>query len=145
MRGTVTILSAAAIATIASISAASAATPVLKGRWVVTYCEDINRTTCTTVCYAFTKVPDTVASNPNSGTWISNEGDGFAGQWSQSGDRVTFWGASTAGGMKTAIYFRGAFSDPKGLNGSRFMGYTVPNTNVKIGNWHADKVSKCPT
>jgi hypothetical protein len=144
MRKLATALSVTVIATIAGIFCAPAAAPIMGGRWLITVCEDLTRQTCSTVCYAFTKVPGEVASNPQSGTWSSSDADAFSGKWHQRGEDVTFWGTSTANSVKTSAYFKGAFSSRTQLNGSRFIRFVVPNTNVHIGNWHAQKIRNCP-
>jgi hypothetical protein len=123
---------------------AFAATPAMSGRWSIATCDDLDRTKCRTLCYSFTRVPNTVAQNPRSGTWVSNDAVPFNGHWSQLGDHVTFWGAAQTGANPTAIYFRGAFSSRTELNGDRFITFRVPNSAVRVGNWHASRVSVCP-
>jgi len=129
----------AAVVVVYGLATANAGTPLMKGNWLVTACDDLDRTTCTTSCFVFTKTPGQFA-----GTWLSQDADAFAGNWNQRADRVTVWGLSHVGG-DTAIYFKGAFSTAKQLNGSRFIAFTVPNDNIRIGNWHAKRVAACPS
>jgi len=128
---------------ISGIGVATAA-PRLQGSWQITACDDAARTACTTQCFTFTRVPGTIVSNPLSGTWVSGDGGGFSGNFSQVGDQFMFWGVSTGAAPKTTVYFKGAFSSPRVMNGTRFIVFTMPNDNSRVGNWHGDFRRGCP-
>ena len=75
---------------------AQAASPSVVGNWNVTFFLEPTRGVGATQCIVFKLVPGTVAGVPTSGTWTSPTFPGWNGQWVQLGDKVRFFGVTSA-------------------------------------------------
>jgi hypothetical protein len=145
MRHSIILLVAVLCGDVAGAFTAMAASPVMRGNWDITFCDDLNKTTCDTVCWSFTRVPGTVAGSSTSGT-VAQPGALFPldGKFLQLGDRVTAWASLTAGPLSSIAFFEGSFFSPTELNGESFVQFAFPDGQIRVGSWHAVKTATCP-
>ncbi|HBI21394.1 MAG TPA: hypothetical protein DDY37_02220 [Legionella sp.] len=119
---------------------AQATSPGVAGSWKVTFFVEPGRTTGSTQCIVFSKVPGTVAGESDSGTWTSPTFPGWSGQWVKQGDLVRWFGVTDA----LATEESGIMENSKIFGGVSFNHFLKTDaTTSSAGSWNAVRVTSC--